>query len=174
MNEQEFYKSDGMMNASRIHHLVSHHKDKLEWWEDTSPTRQKQYELAAEIFYKENHKYINLFDAYNKVWDLSENDDQGGCGLDLHKNNFMQRENGDIVVIDPLWFDEMGGVLGAADRAAKMEYDYYGMQDEMEREEDPEPYLQGGKLPMKKRKKPVKPTPVPQIQTKEDDFEYPF
>lgn len=68
--------------------------------------------------------------------------------FDFHSNNFMQRDNGELVVIDPLW----AGSNPYADhqRAIDAEIGYDGGDYEPK-----EPELMGGQLPRKvKKKKP--------------------
>ena len=73
--------------------------------------------------------------------------------FDFHQGNFMQRSNGDIVIVDPLW----GGSTPYADYAAMMQgeigYEDLGY-------DDPKNYVVGGKLPVKKRKRPKKYKPI--------------
>ena len=63
----------------------------------------------------------------------------------------MQRQNGELVLIDPLW----AGSNPYMDALAQQRMEYYG--NDFDRED--EPLINGGELPKKKRikkKKPVK------------------
>ncbi len=86
---------------------------------------------------------------------------------DMHQRNIMKRDNGEIVLADPLWYGY--NPYAAADHQYKMEIDYYGGG-----EHDPEPRLvRGGKLRKPIRKKKPKPKPEP-VREEPNDDDIPF
>ncbi len=92
-------------------------------------------------FIKENPKTYNVFEGlylFEKENLIAKRSGQ----LDIHENNFMQRENGDIVIVDPLW----GGKIfnPYEDYKNSITFDY--------EPDDSPPNLIGGELPAKKRK----------------------
>lgn len=54
--------------------------------------------ISSEQFREKHPQYEKLYDAVFGVID-----NRNGFDLDLEKRNFMQRQNGTIVVADPLW-----------------------------------------------------------------------
>lgn len=93
-------------------------------------------------------EYPKLYYVYEGIYYIIKN---VAGSLDLHKDNFMMRNNGDIVIIDPVW----GGSNPYADydRAMKMETDSFddGYDDF---EEYRKTLLKGGQIKKKKPKKP--------------------
>lgn len=164
MEKHEFYKLEGMLNASRLHYLVLNSQEKLQWYDSLSETHKQGYINNAREFFKNHSQYRDLFSAYNMVHDLA--DDGESCGIDMHTNNIMMRENGELVLIDPLWFDDNPfNAYAAHDHAMRMERDYYGgMRDREEDDEKPDPYLRGGerhrRVKVKKPKSIVTPEPI--------------
>lgn len=88
---------------------------------------------------------------------------------DLHQGNVMQRDDGSIVLADPVWYGY--NPYAEADHQRKMEMDYYGYDDDPDA---PEPkVVRGGKLTKPIRKKKVKPEPVkPQPEPSDDDIPF--
>jgi hypothetical protein len=82
------------------------------------------------------------------------------CAMDMHKGNIMQRQNGELVLIDPLWYGS--NPYADADRQRRMETDSMDQQ-----EEEPE-MIRGGQLPRKPKKAKVP------IRAKLLDKETPF
>jgi len=103
-------------------------------------------------------KYPKLYQVF-EGWNILMNSKLQGSP-DIHSGNFMQRENGDIVIIDPFW------------EGSNPYADYQKMIDmEIDAVKEPLPQnVLGGKYPIKKRKKKVKPKPKPYI----DNDEIPF
>lgn len=88
-------------------------------------------------------KYPKLKNLYEAIYLVATNIK---ASLDIHANNIMQRQNGDLVLIDPVW----AGSNPYLDykKMMDMEIGYF--------QEPEEPTLVGGMLPKRKRKKKVK------------------
>lgn len=177
MEKNEFDKLDGILRASRLHHLVLHNPDILQWYDSLSEYDRQGYIDNANKFFKEQEQYSDLISAYNKVFDSVEGEGEM-CGLDIHANNIMMRGDGELVLIDPLWYDDNPiSPYAMHDHAMRMEMDYYGgMNDRYEEEDEPpDPYLRGGERPRRVRKKKPKPEVVTApVHRDEDGDEIPF
>ena len=92
-------------------------------------------------------QYPKLFNVFEGLHMIIEAKLIGS--LDMHRDNFMQRANGDIVIVDPLW----GGTTPYADHKRMMDME----TDNIPYDYEEEPNIIGGKLPKKPRKKQVKP-----------------
>lgn len=96
--------------------------------------------------------WFDFFKQYPKVKTLFEglyilNKQKFKCALDIHKNNVMQRANGDLVWVDPLW--EGSNPYKDAQKAMDIELDI---------QKEPQPInVPGGRFPIKKRIRPRKP-----------------
>ena len=97
-------------------------------------------------FIKENPKTYNIFEGLYLLKKENLIEKRNGR-LDIHENNFMQRANGDIVIVDPLW----GGSISNPyeDYKKSITFDY--------EPDDSPPNLIGGQLPVKKIKSKQKP-----------------
>jgi hypothetical protein len=123
----------------------------------TGRGKDAKWEIVKEKVYK---REIELFEKYPKLYPLFEAfyiiSTAGLNGnIDLNKNNYMQRKDGSLVLIDPLWAGS--NPYADADRLRKSEMDYYGYEDY---EEDPKEIkwdLLGGQISKNKRKKKIKP-----------------
>jgi hypothetical protein len=87
---------------------------------------------------KQNPELYSLFEG---LYLITVNKLDGA--IDMHRDNVMQRDNGELVMVDPLW--EGSSPYSDYDRMLKIETDYYG--------DMAEPDVIGGKLPRKKREK---------------------
>jgi hypothetical protein len=112
--------------------------------------RQGEPEYVERNMYQHVEDMLGRFPKLHETfegWNIIINSDLKGA-LDAHANNFMQRSNGDIVIIDPLWT----GSNPYADHQAMMDLE----TDRWGGDEPPEPTLIGGELPKKKRKRKIK------------------
>lgn len=122
------------------------------------------YELNRGNLSKNSQEVINqnprLLPVFKAISEIMFSNIVGA--LDIHPENLMQRANGDIVIIDPLWsgsnpyadYDRMMDMEGGHN-----DYEVYK-----------EPNVIGGKFPKKIRKKKWKPSPQVDIP----DGEIPF
>ena len=124
-------------------------------------------------FYKRREeiikKYPNMEELYKVYNDLRLDKAMETCDLDLHRGNIMKRQNGELVFIDLLWEGE--SIFAAADRAYKMEIDYYGNDFSEHEIEEPESLIKGGekwKAPKPKKLAPPQPLKEPE----EDDVPF--
>lgn len=113
-------------------------------------------------------RIIKMFEKYPQTKSICEATyliwkNVKGSALDFHSGNIMQRDNGDLVLIDPLW----EGTSPYKDYldAQRAEYEPGDYQDD-------EPMIVGGALPKKKKIKKTK--PVKHIPPREDYNEIPF
>jgi hypothetical protein len=81
-------------------------------------------------------KYPQAKNLYEAIFLVSKNISKGA--LDIHSGNIMERDNGDLVLIDPLW--EGDNPFGVASYG-NQEYNFDSTED-----------LIGGELPKRKRK----------------------
>ncbi len=133
-----------------------------------APTREDYNERAADVI---NMLPNNVLEAIYGYYLMSRANYHNEWGAeDLHQRNVMQRDNGDIVLADPVWYGY--NPYEAARENEKMEYDYYGGGSY----DTPEPkHVRGGKLPKRAREKKPKPS-VPAAPTYSDheDDDIPF
>jgi hypothetical protein len=94
---------------------------------------------------------LGLFDKYPKSKSLFEGlsivNQNVECALDVHKGNIMQRQNGDLVIADPVW--EGSTPYRDAQAAFDMETDRYA-------DYEPEMVAGGQRYKRPKPRKPVK------------------
>jgi hypothetical protein len=150
------------------------------WWEGTQyieemkyGTHEREYEKTMYPDFSERRKgkepwivkikhyerviaaikqYPALFKLFEGIKLLHDAKLQGM--FDFHANNFMQRNTGELVIIDPLWAGS--NPYADYDAAMKAEIGYEG--DDYDRE----PELIGGQLPKKIKKK------ITKIQPRDD------
>lgn len=115
------------------------------------------YTVKERIFQKTENafkKYPQLKSLYEAIYLVVTNIK---ASLDIHKNNIMQRQNGDLVLTDPVW--EGSNPYLDYRRMLDMEIGHYA--------EPEEPSLIGGKLPKKTRKKKIR-----LMQQRQDDVPF--
>jgi len=121
----------------------------------------KRYQDLFDVF-KRNPKIKTLYEGLALVCQGVKE-----CALDMHPENIMKRNNGDLVLIDPVW------------EGSNPYSDYQAMLDsETDRwgdYEPPEPTLVGGKMPTKKRPwRKAKKAASAARRAQEDHDEVPF
>jgi hypothetical protein len=115
-----------------------------------------------------HHQYIidilkdhpNFLPVYEGAFIIESKNFQAASDL-LNPNNYMRRENGEIVITDPLW--EGSNPYSDHKRMMDMETGAYDTYD------DYEPDLIGGELPKKKRKKKIKPFKQNNFKSNDND-----
>ena len=142
----------------------------------TDPNAMPQNLMQGEL--EEMEKTVNdlppdvysLLDAMYRLGKVQDDTHSWGAD-DWKKNNIMMRDNGDLVIIDPVWEGD-GGPYAVYDRAMRAEIDQEW--DDGEPEEEPK-VIRGGKLGQKKRKKKPKPfiyEPYSKPDPKDDDIPF--
>lgn len=170
INDHEFLKiiDNNIMNSHSYFLAKQHGNENQEVEKQVRTGRGKdaKWELVKEKIYGQE---IELFKKYPKLYPLFEaayiiQTSSLKGNFDLNKNNYMQRNDGSLVLIDPLW----AGSNPYADAliAHRSEIDYYGYQDHEEDPKDIQWDLVGGQLPRNKRKKKIKPV---KFNTKSND-----
>lgn len=161
INDHEFLKTidNNIMNSVYYFIAKQHGQENAETEKQTRTGRGRdaKWEMVKEKTYK---REIELFEKYPKLYPLFEAFyiiyTAGLNGnIDLNKNNYMQRKDGSLVLIDPLWAGS--NPYADADRLRKSETDYYGDMDYPDDPKDVKWDLTGGQLPRNKRKKKIKP-----------------
>lgn len=144
--------------------VAEYHRDNAEYERvkalpRTDPDRRAQYAAATRNRYDSSEwrrlsDFIDALRSYPALKPLCEayrvfNATNLAGAPDVHRKNFMQRDDGSLVMIDPLWAGETP--YQAHDRM--MQAEYYDNDDEPE-PEDEYNTIPGGKLHAKKRPKP--------------------
>lgn len=170
INDHEFLKiiNNNIMN-SYSYFLAKQHGNENEEVEKqvrTGRGKDAKWELVKEKIYGREielfKKHPQLYPLFEAAYIIQTSSLKGN--FDLNKNNYMQRTDGSLVLIDPLW----AGSNPYADAliAHRSEIDYYGYQDYEEDPKDIKWDLVGGQLPKNKRKKKIKPV---KFNTKSND-----
>lgn len=118
--------------------------------------KEKIHEREIELF----NKYPKLYSLFEAAYIIQTSSLKGN--FDLNKNNYMQRNDGTLVLIDPLWAGSNPYIDALMNH--RIETDYYGgFGSDEEQSWD----LKGGEL--KKRKKKFKPKTNKPIVKNYDD-----
>lgn len=187
MARHEYFALEGKMRSAFFSSQIVAHSLKQNVWggmsdEDKADIRNRNNASLDEIEGHDDLLHAYLFVMKNLVGDESS------CTDDLHMGNLMQRGDGTLVIIDPVWTSDQMTPYEQAAEAGRREMDYYGAEAdiyrhqfantaEMNAREDAQ-LLRGGKLPKRiKKSKPIpEPTTPPNTatQSSDDKFEFPF
>ena len=152
---QNYQWGISFFNAAK-HGLENREFDKTIWpkltqkriYGDRQPqiVKVKEYQHIFDLF----AKYPQIKNLYQAIYIINISGLEGSP--DIHAGNVMQRKDGELVLIDPLW----AGSNPYMDALAQQRMEIDGYSSDFD--EEPEQIL-GGELPKKKKIKPYKAAP---------------
>ena len=133
-----------------------HHGEKRLEYEDNPRAQETEHRIMAG--YKKYPALHSLVEAYSLL--LHKFD--ANCAHDIHSGNIMQRDNGELVLTDPVW--EGMSFFQIHDQLMQAEIGYLGDEDEWE---DPYKWILGGE-----KKPPKKPKQKPWVPSTDEEFPF--